>query len=380
MARNPRKSSVSERGGVTCIFSCTIPASMRTVVTLALLALSLCAHGQTLLTAEERSRIMAHGPWPPPPRHDATNRVSGRREAIAFGERLFFEPRLSGTGSVLCASCHVPFRYFHDARAKAFGLMEGERNTPSLVNVGLYHWYGWDGAHDSLWSQSLRPMLDPREMASSPAHVAALVRSRYAADYARAFARQPPAEDEAVFVDAGKALAAYQETLLSGRTPFDDFRDALARGDLASAARYPLAAQRGAALFVGKAGCSTCHAGPTFTNGEFASLADNTEPARLNGIRRLKANPYNLLGRYNDDPAGPATAATREVMASDEVRGAFRVPGLRNVALTAPYMHDGRFASLRDALHSHAPVELAAREEDDLTVFLRSLTEMSVFR
>ena len=205
---------------------------------------------------------------------------------------------------MLCATCHVPFRHFQDARAKAFGLAPAERNTPTLVNVGLYRWYGWDGARDSLWSQSLRPLVDPREMRSSPAQVAALMRTHYAQHYERAFGRPAPADDQALFVDAGKALAAFQETLASGRTLFDEFRDALERGDLTAAARYPLAARRGAALFVGKASCNACHAGPAFTNGEFAPTGAH-EPARQEAVRQLKASPYNLLGRYNDDAAGP---------------------------------------------------------------------------
>jgi hypothetical protein len=144
---------------------------------------------------DERARILAHGPWPPAPRRDPSNRVSGKREAIALGERLFFEPRLSGTGSVLCATCHVPFRAFQDARARGFGLQEVDRNTPSLVNVGLYRWYGWDGAHDSLWAQSVRPLLDPREMRATPAHIASTLRRYFASDYARVFGRAVPADD-----------------------------------------------------------------------------------------------------------------------------------------------------------------------------------------
>ena len=99
-----------------------------------------------VFTETEIKAILSHGPWPPARRKDASNRVSGKPEAIALGERLFFEPRLSGTGSVLCATCHVPFRQFQDARPRGFGLEEGDRNTPSLMNVGLYRWYGWDGA------------------------------------------------------------------------------------------------------------------------------------------------------------------------------------------------------------------------------------------
>jgi cytochrome c peroxidase len=298
---------------------------MRTAVFVALLALALTAQAQAPLSVEEKARLLAHGPWPPAPRRDATNRVSQKPEAIALGERLFYEPRLSGTGSVLCASCHEPFRHFQDARARGFGLEALERNTLSLVNVAQYRRYGWDGAHDSLWSQSIRPLLQPREMRSTPAQVAALIRSRYAADYKRAFGASVPADDREVLADVGKALAAFQESLVSGRTPFDDFRDALERGDAAAAARYPLAAQRGAALFVGKAGCSGCHAGPQFT-------------------------------RSQDD------------------RG-FRVPGLRNVELTAPYMHDGSRATLEGVVRHHGAVKLTSGERDDLVAFLRSLSE-----
>jgi cytochrome c peroxidase len=349
---------------------------MRIVVALALLAGCLGAHAGP--GTDERARVIAHGPWPPAPRHDATNRVSGRPEAIALGERLFFDPRLSGTGSVLCASCHVPFRHFQDARAQAFGLEPVERNTPTLVNVGLYRWYGWDGAHDSLWSQSLRPLLDMREMRSSAAHVATLVRSRYAADYERAFQRPVPADDELAFVDAGKALAAFQETLVSGRTPFDDFRDALERDDPPAAARYPLAARRGALLFVGKAGCSACHSGPAFTSGDFAATGAK-DAARQEALARLKASPYNLLGRYNDDPNGPGAAMTSSAQATGS-QGRYRVPGLRNVALTAPYMHDGRYGSLADVVRAHGPSELSAAEREDLVLFLRSLTDSTQLR
>ena len=86
---------------------------------------------------DEKARILSLGPWPPKPRRDPSNRVSGKPEAIALGERLFFEPRLSSTGSVLCATCHAPFRAFQDGRARGFGLEEGNRNTPSLINVRL---------------------------------------------------------------------------------------------------------------------------------------------------------------------------------------------------------------------------------------------------
>src|SRR5438045_875200 len=141
---------------------------MRTAALIVLCVLSAGTRAEPAVdfSAAEKARIIAHGPWPPAPHRDATNPVSQKREAIALGERLFYDPRLSGTGSVLCASCHEPFRHFQDARARGFGLEQVERNTPTLLNVGLYRRFGWDGAHDSLWSQSIRPLQEPREMRS----------------------------------------------------------------------------------------------------------------------------------------------------------------------------------------------------------------------
>jgi cytochrome c peroxidase len=288
---------------------------MYTRLAAVLLCIAGAANAGEPFSAVERARVLSHGPWPPP-----APREAGKREVIALGERLFFEPRLSGTGSVLCASCHVPYRAFQDARARAFGLDEIERNTPTVLNVAFYRRYGWDGARESLPAQSIRPLLEPREMRSSAAHVAAFVRHHLANDYAGAFGAPPSADDERILADVGTALAAYEGTLISGRTPFDDFRDALERGDAAAMARYPLPAQRGLRIFVAR--CSGCHAGALFSSGA--------------------------------------------------VVGGVRVPGLRNVALTAPYMHDGGVPTLADAVRHQAA--LMHRESEDLLAFLGSLT------
>ena len=149
-----------------------------------------------------------------------------------------------------------------------------DRNTPSIVNVRYGRWFGWDGANDTLWTQSVRPMLEAREMNSSEAHLAQVMRqdADLSCRYESVFARALPADDEALAIDLGKALAAFQETLVTGRTLFDDFRDALARADFEAAGRYPEAAQRGAKIFVGKGACNLCHVGPTFTHGEFHEI------------------------------------------------------------------------------------------------------------
>jgi cytochrome c peroxidase len=342
----------------------------------------------------ETAKILQHGPWPPPAGRDPSNRVSGAREAIAFGEKLFFEPRLSGTGSVLCATCHAPFRAFQDGRPRGFGLQEVDRNTPSVINVRFYRWYGWDGAHDSLWSQSVRPLLDAREMNASAAHVAGVVRQLFLKEYEAAFRRAVPGDDE-VLVDVGKALAAFQETLVSARTPFDEFRDSLEKNTLDPS--YPAAAQRGLKIFIGKGNCGVCHVGPHFTNGEFADTGvpffaarGRVDSGRHAGIQKLKASAMSLLGRYNDDPSRSSATGTRHVELQHRNFGEFRVPGLRNVALTAPYMHNGSLASLRDVVKHYSelneerlhadgervlrPLKLTESEIDDVVKFLESLS------
>jgi cytochrome c peroxidase len=357
---------------------------------------ALVAAGEVHFSDDEFAAILRHGPWPPPAPRDPSNRVSGRRAAIAFGERLFFEPRLSGTGSVLCATCHAPFRQFQDGRPRAFGLGEVDRNTPSLVNVAFYRWYGWDGGHDSLWSQSIRPLLDAREMRASPGQVARIVRTLFPKDYEGAFGRPPPRDDEQLLVDAGKALAAFQESLVSARSAFDDFRDALARDDPGALRRYPPEAQRGLKIFVGRGNCNVCHFGPLFTNGEFADIGiaffaapGRVDPGRHGGIARLKASPYNLLGRFSDDHARTSATGTRHVEAQHRNFGEFRVPGLRNVALTAPYMHDGSLATLDEVVRHYSelneerlhadgerilrPLGLSEDERSDLVKFLKTL-------
>ncbi len=263
-------------------------------------ALSLCvaatvANAAPPISDSERERILSHGPWPP--------KVSIDAKLAALGERLFYDPALSGTGSVLCASCHVPYRAFQDGRPRAFGLEQADRNTPTLLNVSLYRRFGWDGLRTSLAAQSIRPLLEPREMRSSAGHVA--IAGRRLGMHGT---------DEEVLAEVGNALAAFQRTLLSGRTPFDDFRDSL------EVKSYPEDALRGLRIFIAE--CSTCHAGPHFSSS-----------AIVNG---------------------------------------FRVPGLRNVALTAPYMHDGSVATLEQAV-----AHTGARDVKDLAAFLRSLTSVT---
>jgi len=365
-----------------------------------LAAIAGAAWPQQLLdwSAEEVRAIGQHGPWPPEPVRDPSNRISGTPAGIVLGEHLFNDPRLSGSGQMSCASCHQAGREWADGRAKAQGAAELDRRTLSLWNVGFAHWFGWDGAGDSLWAQSVRPLLEPREMNGGAQRTGSLLREdrTLACGYERAFGVAPHRDDERLMVDAAKALAAFQATLVSPRTPFDDFRDALLAGDHEQASRYAVAAQRGLRLFVGTANCNVCHFGPRFTNGEFGDVgipffvrAGEVDSGRLGGLARLAGSPFNLLGRYNDDASGANTLRTRHVQRLHTNFGEFRVPGLRQVGRSAPYMHNGSLASLEevvrhysevspDRLHSDGmplvrPLGLSPQQSADLVAFLRTL-------
>lgn len=196
-------------------------------------------------------RIVALGPWPPVWRPDPGNPRSGQPAAIALGERLFFDRRLSANGRLACASCHDPER----------GWGDGAR-VPSLDNVRL--------RVSRLVERSIRPIIDPGELRADAAHVA------------HAF-------DGLSLEAAGMALAAFLETLASPRTAFDRYRDALARGDDAAIARYPASAARGVRLFVGSAGCIACHAGPALGDSVLAPSLRTAHSRTLHRASHLSA-------------------------------------------------------------------------------------------
>ncbi|MBS4048914.1 MAG: hypothetical protein KG075_21395 [Alphaproteobacteria bacterium] len=371
------------------------------------------AAGAVDFDATQTRRILGHGAWPPAQMQtqtaDRTNRYSGNVDAIRLGAMLFGEPRLSGNGALSCQTCHRPEHGWSEPKARSEGLQRQDRNAPGLLNVRLQRWFGWDGANDSLWAAGIRPIVKDTEMGGSAAATAKLLRED--APLACLARRVEPAyaamDDEAALVLAAKALAAFQETLSSPRTAFDEFRDALAANDRAGMARYPEAAQRGLALFTGRGQCGACHTGANFSNGEFHDtglvffLNDpdrkpgtprRVDPGRHDGIAQLKAaaNPFNLLGRYNDDPGGVASIPVRHVVQQHRNWGEFKVPSLRSLPATAPYMHDGSKATLRDVilhyseldedrLHSDGeailkPLKLSEAEIADLQAFLESLS------
>lgn len=326
--------------------------------------IALCAHAAATHTpdlgADETKRLLSHGPWPAPAPRDRDNPLSGDRRAIAFGQRLFFDSMLSSNGYVACASCHQPDRAWTDLRARAQAIGPSRRNTPTLANLGLRSRFGWSGATDSLWRAARRPLLEPDEMNSSPRLVARRIglNQDIACRYESQFGAIEDPDDPAILVNIARAIAAFVETLATGPTPFDRFRDAVARADHPAASEYPPDALRGLRLFIGDAGCAGCHAGPNFSDGMFHATG-------------------TALG-IPGSPPDPGAGA-----------GRFRTPSLRNVAVTPPYLHDGSLDTLEQVVRRYlqvahalraagAPAPRRALTEDevaDLAAFLRTLTD-----
>ena len=353
-------------------------------------------------TAAEVRRILQHSPLPAPPR-DTSNARADDPAAARLGHFLFFDPRLSGNGHLSCASCHDPERGFTDGRAISEGARRGRRHTPALWNVAYNRWFFWDGRADSLWSQALKPMESPDEMAGSRDQVFRLVRDdrELRSAYEAIFGEFPAAGDRAsvnrVFVGLGKSLAAHQRRIVSRNSPFDVFVEGLRAGDPVRMAALSEPARRGLKIFVGRGQCRTCHAGPNFTDGEFhdigvpAAEGLSRDHGRADGVTRLQKDEFQAGGAFSDDRQGDAARGTAFLDPGATVRGQVKTPSLRNVATTPPYMHQGQLATLRDVVRYYstlegrtppdphdeqilAPLNLDEGETADLIAFLESLT------
>lgn len=309
-------------------------------------------------------------------------------EKVALGEKLYFDKRLSASGSVSCALCHDPANAF--TNQDAISGAQGTRNAPTILNAMFSERLFWDGRTGSLEEQAKQPLTNPAEMGMGSYD---LVVARVSAirEYQKAFRR--------VFGRAGitietiaKAIAAYERTQLSGNSPFDRFIS----GEQSAITE---AQKRGWNLFSGKAQCIECHsfsaALPFFTDFKF----HNT------GIG-LAASNFDVL-------AGRARQITRQVSAVDLAHktefselgrylvtrqaadiAAFKTPTLRDIELTRPYMHNGAFKTLLDVVRFYnqggeknpnldkkmQPLGLSDDELSDLVEFLRSLTSDDVLK
>jgi cytochrome c peroxidase len=340
-------------------------------------------------------------------RPDPSNAVADNRDAAAFGERLFFDPRLSANGGISCSTCHQPVRHFTDGLPKGQAIGTSKRNTPSIVGSAYSPWLYWDGRRDSQWAQALSPLEDPDEHGSSRLEVVAVVAGdeAYRASYEALFGEfgnisgEDPVALNTVFANVGKAIAAFERTLLPAASRFDDYVAALVDGDAKQQETLLSDDEvRGLRLFIGKANCTQCHNGPLFTNNEFhntgvlSSPGELPDKGRVIGVREVLADPFNCLGEYSDDPKRQC-AELRFVRTGPELIGAVRTPSLRNVEMTSPYMHKGQIATLEEVLrhyneapdamigHNEAkPLELGTGELRQLEAFLKTLTAADAVR
>ena len=389
-------------------------------------------------SVEEIRRILQHSPLKTPPA-DPTNRHAGDPRAALLGHSLYFDKRLSGNGQVSCATCHDPAKGFADGRPLPEGMSTGTRHAPSIWNAAYNRWYFWDGRADSLWAQAIGPLERDAEHGFNRLALAHVIGAdpHYRAAYESIFGPLPPLDDgrrfpsagmptpdepgselgaawegmsaqdreeiDRVLVNAAKSIAAYETQIVSRRSPFDVFVEGLRENDAEKLAALSASAQRGLRTFIGKGECRVCHSGPNFTDGEFhsvrvAPLADGGDAAdagRFVGAQRVMADPFNAAGKFSDDANGAGKQKLEFLANPPENWGRFKTPSLRNVALTAPYMHQGQFARLDDVIAHYStfegalppghhdetilkPLQLTQSERDDLRAFLEVLTDADI--
>jgi cytochrome c peroxidase len=406
----------------------------------------------------QRLRELSPKALPAPPA-DATNAWADDEAAAQFGQELFFDARFSGalldgdndgsqnalgtrgdTGKVSCAGCHLPESGFSDTRSlhQEVSLAAGWllRRTPSLLDVAQSKIMMWDGRRDSFFSQAFGPLESPLEMNSSRLFAAQQVFANHRETYEEIFGPLPALDDTSrfprlaadetgcpslnrdnectalmrgspgdgaefdgmaaedqvavtlVWVNIGKALGAYQRLLQCGPGRFDQW----VAGDEGALTR---AEQRGAALFVSKAGCVTCHSGPFMSDEQFHNVGlqpqvvatvflDLDDPGAAEGVAALQEDPLNSDGPYSDGQDGriPATI-------EDNMLGAFRTPRLRCVAERPSFMHTGHMRTLDEVVEFFSrggdpfgfpgqselvPLNLGPREVADIVAFLGTLT------
>lgn len=234
---------------------------------------------------------------------------------VDLGKMLFFDPILSADSSVSCGSCHKPDYFFADTLALSLGIngKKTRRNTPSVLNMANRDRMFWDGRAGSLQDQVLFPIRDHNEMnLPIPTAIARLKKSKlYMPLFVQLFKRSPDEKS------LSEVIAAYEETLETGYSRFDLY--------MADKVQFTADEKAGHKLFVGKAKCFDCHFSPDFTGDEFKNI----------GLYNGK--DWNDAGRF-------------DITKKPDDLGKFKVPGLRNVAKTAPYMHNGAFKTLREVI------------------------------
>ena len=323
---------------------------------------------------------------------DPSNAVADDPRAVEFGRRLFFDTRFSINGAISCATCHQPERRFTDGLPQGVAVGMSKRNTPSIVGTAYSPWLYWDGRRDSLWSQALSPLEDSSEHAINRLTTIAIVveDKDYWKMYKALFGEASGVDT--MFSNIGKAIAAFERTVMPTPSRFDRYVAAVVAGDEELQAELFTAEEvRGLRLFIGAANCTQCHNGPLLTNNEFHNtgllnfVGEVPDKGRVAGVREVLGHPFNCRSAHSDDPM-KACAELDFARTGADLIGAFRTPSLRNLEDTAPYGHKGQVATLAEMLahyndapdamigHNEAePLGLNARELQHLEAFLKTL-------
>ncbi len=365
---------------------------------------------------------------------DPSNAFGDNPQAASFGEQLFFDTSLSANEEISCASCHKPELNFQDGLPVGVGLGTTPRRTMPLEGVQWGAWFFWDGRKDSQWSQALEPFETPAEHGLTRDMVARKVLVKYSGEYEALFGDAPtmngwpffaspllpgvPMENwygvpedirheiNTVFGNIGKALAAYQRTLLPRESRFDRFFEARMNGrEVPDSDQLSADEIEGFKLFTGKARCDNCHSGPLFTDDFFHNTgvpianSDRPDYGRAPAVLFLKKDIFSCLGDYSD--AKPEECRELNFMSEDPAvfEGAFKTPGLRGVSARPPFMHAGQIKTLEAVVdhyvaapdpffdlpeldgtisehgkHTEVPdIELTDAEKSQLVAFLKTL-------
>ena len=339
----------------------------------------------------------------PPLPPDPSNKYAEDPRAAALGKKLFFDARFSGNLKVSCATCHPVNRNFADNLPLAHGMGTTDRRTMTLVGAGYYTWLFWDGRKDSLWAQALGPLENPVEHGFTRTQSAVIINDYYRKEYNTIFPpiqhellkdklsfiakpspdepallkkwltipRETREEVNQVYVNMGKAIAAFVRTIVPEPARFDRYVKAVMDNDNKGMMNAMNNSEvKGLRLFIGKAKCTNCHIGPLFTNGDFhnigvprrTNLPDDT--GRAAAIGKVLVDEFNCLSRYSD--AGLRDCAELRFIdtRTEKYIGAFKTPTLRNVVERPPYMHAGQIDSLRNVLRFYRDLKPEERSAD----------------
>lgn len=369
------------------------------------------------------------GSLPPLPK-DPSNKYEDDPRAVRLGRKFFFDSRFSGNLKVSCATCHPAESNFVDDLPLAHGMGTTTRRTMPLIGAAYQTWFFWDGRTDSLWALALSPPKSALEHGITRTYCVHLISDHYRKEYEEVFgkmsetsektcpaiAKPDPKDEKAyeawlsmpfdtreeitrIYVNMGKAIAAFVRTIVPGPSRFDEYVEAVLRGDRESQEKkFSENEISGLRLFIGKAKCINCHSGPLLTNGEFSDLdmpkreglpQDN---GRADGLQQVKTHEFNCLSKYSDAKPEECTALRFIDDNREKYVDAFKIPTLRNVAERSPYMHAGQLSSLYDVLVFYdvwpelmtGPPELehpnlTGDELKQLETFLRTLSGPLIF-